>query len=243
MPASHIARYEQAARSSPVGFNEHVRRITGHDSKTVTAMLNAWQRLETGGALTKSHVAMLQQAHPDVAAAVPRLAAQINGLPPRVRGDAFLAAISGDRAVLEGRYADADAFNKVKAFANDWQRESIAAQINDRRESNLDPDIAARRIEKPPADPLSARACIERAIHGDHGKLVRGIAEGVKAGDPTSLSILRGNLADRAEDAIERLRPEAQDGMSLRDTVAAAASLSECREIAEDQGFVEEERA
>jgi hypothetical protein len=241
MPASHIARFEQAARSSPAGFDDHVRRITGHDSRTVTAMLNAWQRLETGGALTKDHVAMLQQAHPDVAAAVPRLAAQINALPPRVRGDAFLAAISGDRAVLEGRYADAsDAFKEVKAFVNDWQRESMAQAINDKRESNVDPDIAARRIEKPQADPLSARAIIERTIDGDHGKLVRGINEGVKAGDPTSLSILRGNLADKAEDAVERLRPEAQDGMSLRDTVAAAASLSECREIAEDQGFVEE---
>jgi hypothetical protein len=47
--------------------------------------------------------------------------------------------------------------------------------------------------------------------------------------------VLRGNLADKAESAIERLKPESQDSMSLRDVVSAAADLSEVRELAADQ--------
>jgi len=240
MTASHITRFERAARQSPQAFAATVRQVTGHDPATVTAMLEAWAHLERGGALTPAHISMLQRAHPEHAAAVPNLCSQINGLPPKVRGDALLATVSGDRAVLEGRYADAgSAFKEVKALATDWQRESIAAEISDRREVNVDPDIRERTITREPVDPLSARAIIERTIDGDHGKLVRGIADGVRDGDPGSLEVLRGNLADKAADAIERL--DKSDELSTRDVVAASFDYHEVEQIASDQLGIEPE--
>lgn len=242
MTLSHIQRFENAARQSPQSFRDHVRRVTGHDPATVAAMLQAWQHLEQGGSLTPQHVKMLQRAHPDVASEVPRLAGMINGLPSRVRGDALLATVSGDRAVLDGRYGDAsEGFKQVKALASDWARESMAQAIHDRREANADPAIAARTIEREPADPLSTRAILESQWGGDHGKLVRRINEGVKAGDHASLETLRGNLADKAADALERLSPEASESASLRETVSAAADFAEVESIAADQLGIEPE--
>ena len=242
MTASHIRRFEQAARQSPRHFHDHVRQVTGHDPATVSAMLEAWGHLESGGKLTPAHVSMLQRAHPEHAHQIPSIAAALNNQPSRMRGDLYLGLVSGDEAVIRGRLHDASpAFAEVKQLATDWQRESIAHAINDKREANPDPDIKGRTITREPIDPLSTRAILESQWGGDHGKLVRRLNDGIRAGDPGSLEVLRGNLADRGADALERLKPEAQEDMSLRDTVSAAADWEEVESIAADQLGVEPE--
>jgi hypothetical protein len=233
--SSFVRRFEQQARSSPRDFAALSRQELGHPPHVAAQLLAVHRSLLRGEKISPSQAKQIQAAFPQVGN-IGEIVGALNAQEPGQRPPLYLAALAGDAKAISGDFAQAgDTYRRLESFAEDFHRESIAAEIAARREVNVDRDIAAREIKRPEQDPLSVRAQLESQWGGDHGRLSRQIADGVNAGDPTSLAVLRGNLADKAESAIERLKPESQDSMSLRDVVSAAADLSEVRELAADQ--------
>jgi len=240
-----MRRVMRDARNNPADFEAAVRQYTGHDSRTVTAMIRMWQRLERGGALQPADTAVLQRAHPEVAHQIPEMVAAINKQKPSTRGTLFLGAVSGDTAVMQGRLHEAGStFADLKQFVADFTREDMAASINAKREANTDPDIKARTIEKPQADPFDTRALLASQLGGREARLA---SDALEAGSPDAEVAMRSHLVGKAERAIERLEPDAKDestgrDLSTRDSVAAAFDWHESVAVSEDLGYTTEEQ-
>jgi hypothetical protein len=238
---SYQRRFERAANDDPGGFAQYTQQRLGHSPEVAQGLLAIHRHLVDGNKVTPQHVRQLQAAHPYVdGRQIAQMAHALNQQPPGERASIYLGCLAGDVPAMSGNYADAGpVFKELQSFTEAYHRESVAAEINARREQNIDPDMQRRQIERPQEDPMSTRNLIARQLEGDEGKAARYINDRVEAGDPDMLRAVAGNLADTGERALEKLEdPEA----STRDTVAAAFAYHEVEAVAQDQGLVSQEQ-
>jgi hypothetical protein len=237
---SHERRFERAARENPAALDAYTRQVLGVPADVARLYLQVHASLIDGHKVTPQMVRAIQAANPTTYPhEIADLAQALNSVDPGSRPARFLAVLAGDVAAMGGNFSEAgETYRALDAFTSDFHAHAAAARISARADANLDPDIAARRIEREPEDPRSTRALIEAQLGGQPMKDARYIAAEVERGDPDMLRAVGSNLADTMERSIERLQPEAD--VSLRETLSAAADWHEAEAVAVDQGMVPE---
>jgi hypothetical protein len=213
---SYQRRFMAQADANPHALDAYARQVLGHDMATAHRLLQIHRSLVDGRKIDPTQHDHLRRAFPQVPVRqLAGIVAALNDLDPGIRAQGYLGLLAGDMAVVSGDLANA------------------------KREANTDREIAARKIERRPEDPMSARALIAAQIDGKQGKLAREVTDAMERGDPRAEGVVRESLAQTVERASERLRPDAED-VSTRDTVAAAFDFHEAESIAVDQGFAQE---
>jgi len=236
-------RFQRQAEANPQALYGYTEQRLGVPPHIAVQFLQIHRDLTEGKKVTPAQTRQLMAGNPTVdPRMVSDLVHRLNQQPPHTRADLYLAILANDPAAYNGSYAESGPLLKeLQAFTKTYHTETMAAEINARREERADPELLAKVIERPQHDPLSTRALIEAQIDGDVGKRARYVADLIEQGDPNASVVLADNLANRAESAMERLQPEAEG--STRDSVAAAYDFHEVEAIAEDQGLVSKEDA
>jgi hypothetical protein len=238
---SYQRRFMAQADANPHALDAYARQVLGHDMATAHRLLQIHRSLVDGRKIDPTQHDHLRRAFPQVPVRqLAGIVAALNDLDPGIRAQGYLGLLAGDMAVVSGDLANAGpAYKQLTEFTKAYHTEAAAEQIAEKREANTDREIAARKIERRPEDPMSTRALIAAQIDGKQGKLAREVTDAMERGDPRAEGVVRESLAQTVERASERLRPDAED-VSTRDTVAAAFDFHEAESIAVDQGFAQE---
>jgi len=235
-------RFLRQADADPAAVNEYAKSVLGHDLATAERLLAIHRSLVDGKKIDSVQHEQLRAAHPNVP--IRQLAAIVSNLnqqPPGQRADLYVALLAGDSKAVTGNFAEAgETFKQLQAFTRSYHTEAAAEQINAKRETTTDPEVAKRVIERPAEDAMSTRALLAAQFEGQHGKDARTIAEAADQGHPQAEAYVRENLAQTIERSSEKLAPDAD--VSTRDTVAAAFDFHEAEAVAEDQGYVSQEQ-
>jgi len=230
------------AKADPAATDAYARQVLGHDLATAERLLAIHRSLVDGHKIDSDQHQTLRAAHPNVP--IRQLAAivqNLNGQPPGMRADLYVALLAGDAKAVQGNFAEAgETFKQLQAFTRSYHTESVATQIDAKREATVDPEVKARTIERPAEDPMSTRALLAVQLEGRQGKEARAVTELAEEGHPAAEAYVRESLAQTIERSSEKLAPDAD--VSTRDTVAAAFDFHEAEAVAEDQGYVSQEQ-
>jgi len=242
---STYARRAMQQMQDPRALDAYSRQTLGHSPAVAQQLLAIHASLSRGQKINPAQVRQIADAFTDVPPHVIRqLADDVNSLAPNVRSTSFLACLAGDWDLARTNDLSnaTQGYKDLAAFVTTYEVESISAGIAAKREQNTDPDIAARHIEREPEDRLSARRLIEAQLGGADAKHARNISDAAAAGHPMAEALMRDHISTRAEMALDKLKPEAAESQSLRETVSAATEWSESREVAEDLGYIDKEQ-
>lgn len=211
-------RFVARATQDPDGFAEAVRQQYGLDPAQVDTCLRIASKLSqpSGGLISAADVQALQAMYPGTDPSyIADRAAEINKAPAHVRAMGFTAAVVGDANVWNNLDLSnaSPAYRQVEELTRSYATQEYADAINAKRGG----EAVEPRAPKPQAHDV--RSLIESHFTPPGQRAVQ---EALDRGDPDVEHAARNLLADRIEQASERLQqPEA----STRDTVAAAFDL------------------
>jgi len=218
-------RFLKRADSDAQGFAQAVQQRYGFTPAGVTALLKMASTLSqpSGAMLSDADVQTLKNLHPQVHPGdIDSMVDGLHKVAPGARAQAFLGALAEDRAVLSGDMVNASPrFKEIDGLVDSYVTNEYAEAIDKRR--------GGTEAQPWRPEPGSVRALLEQATES---KPQRQLMDAMNAGNPYAEGIVREQVAQGIEGAIERLQqPEA----STRETLDAAWDMHTGSEIAADQ--------
>lgn len=216
-------RFNRRAAADPRAFDRAMRQRFGFDASGVDRLLSMASKLSepSGGQLSSTDVKTLQALHPRTSPRdIADMASRINESAADRRFELFAGLLADDPQAMYGNHVEAsDNFKAIAEMTRDYTTAEYAEAVNAKRGGSA---------VKPAWTPEkgSVRDLLERATAS---KGLDNLHDAFEAGDPYAESVIRNNIADRIDNAADRLE---KPGDSRRDSVEAAFDLHQSEAVA-----------
>jgi len=224
---SYETRFNKRAAADPQGFDQAVKQRFGFPAADVDKLLRMASKLAQpwGGQLSGADIKTLQALHPHVSPRdIADMADRLNTSEPDRRFELFAGLLADDAAGMYGDYVNAnDRFKEIADLTREYTTAEYAEAVNARRGGSADAPPSYKEPEG------SVRDLVERQMVP---KGMRELNDAFERGDPQAESAIRQHVADRIDNAADRLE---KPGDSTRDTVEAAFDLHQGEAIAQSE--------